>query len=97
METYPEVRLDLDFDDRLVDVVEEGFDAVLRLGQPGDSRLHAVREPLADGRLRPVLADAVRDCGTFHLLWPSGRHMLPKLRAFVDFLSERLPAAGLSG
>jgi DNA-binding transcriptional LysR family regulator len=29
-------------------------------------------------------------CGTFYLLWPSGRHMLPKLRAFVDFVGERL-------
>ncbi|RTL86878.1 LysR family transcriptional regulator [Ancylobacter aquaticus] len=36
---WPEVQLDLDFSDRLVDVVEEGFDAVIRTGQPSDSRL----------------------------------------------------------
>lgn len=175
METYPHVRLDLDFDDRLVDVIEEGFDAVLRVGDPTDSRLsarrvgtfrrrlvasadylarkgtprspadlvhheclhyrfptsgklevwpmppeteipiamvcndvdtrvcfalrgrgiayvpeHAVRGPLASGELVPVLDEYATVCGTFYLLWPSGRHMLPKLRAFVDFVGERL-------
>lgn len=39
MRAWPEVHLDLDFSDRLVDVVEEGFDAVIRTGQPSDSRL----------------------------------------------------------
>jgi DNA-binding transcriptional LysR family regulator len=39
MRAWPEVQLDLDFSDRLVDVVEEGFDAVIRTGQPADSRL----------------------------------------------------------
>ncbi|KML60052.1 LysR family transcriptional regulator [Burkholderia cepacia] len=39
MAAYPEIELDIDFSDRLVDVVEEGFDAVLRTGQPSDSRL----------------------------------------------------------
>ncbi|PZU83503.1 MAG: LysR family transcriptional regulator [Shinella sp.] len=39
MRAWPEVQLDLDFTDRLVDVIEEGFDAVVRTGQPSDSRL----------------------------------------------------------
>jgi len=39
MRAWPEVQVDLDFTDRLVDVVEEGFDAVVRTGQPSDSRL----------------------------------------------------------
>lgn len=39
MRAWPEVQLDLDFTDRLVDVVEEGFDAVIRTGPPSDSRL----------------------------------------------------------
>lgn len=175
MEAYPLVRMDLDFDDRLVDVIEEGFDAVLRVGVPNDSRLsarrigdfrrvivaspaylarkgtprvpadlmhheclhyrfptsgkleswplpdeielpiamvcndvttrvcfvmggrgiayvpeHAVRDALASGELVPLLDEYTHACGTFYLLWPSGRHMLPKLRAFVDFISERL-------
>jgi DNA-binding transcriptional LysR family regulator len=39
MRTYPQVQLDLDFNDRLVDVIEEGFDAVVRAGDVADSRL----------------------------------------------------------
>ncbi|MGA6151006.1 LysR family transcriptional regulator [Stenotrophomonas sp. NPDC077461] len=180
MAAYPGIRLELDFNDRLVDVVEEGFDAVLRVGDPGDSRLsarrlgvfprylvaapeylacrgtprtaadlrqhdclhyrfpstgklepwpvpaapgqppldlpvsmvsntiearlafalagrgiaylpeHSARDALADGRLQRVLADQIHACGTFYLLWPSGRHVLPKLRVFIDFVSARL-------
>ena len=36
---YPEIELDLDFTDRLVDVIEEGLDVVIRTGQVNDSRL----------------------------------------------------------
>jgi DNA-binding transcriptional LysR family regulator len=41
MLAYPEIELDVDLSDRLVDVVEEGFDAVIRTGSPSDSRLIA--------------------------------------------------------
>lgn len=41
MQQYPKIELDLDFTDRLVDVIEEGFDAVVRTGNPTDSRLKA--------------------------------------------------------
>lgn len=40
---YPDIHLELDFSDRLVDVVEEGFDAVVRTGALNDSRLVARR------------------------------------------------------
>ncbi|MDR2309720.1 MAG: LysR family transcriptional regulator, partial [Brucellaceae bacterium] len=39
MKAYPEINLELDFNDRLVDVIEEGFDAVIRTGEVRDSRL----------------------------------------------------------
>ncbi|MBR9904456.1 MAG: LysR family transcriptional regulator [Gammaproteobacteria bacterium] len=39
MHQYPLIELDVDFSDRMVDVVEEGFDAVIRTGEPTDSRL----------------------------------------------------------
>ncbi|GKW23661.1 transcriptional regulator [Pectobacterium carotovorum subsp. carotovorum] len=39
MQEYPHIELDLDFSDRLVDVIEEGFDIVIRTGKPSDSRL----------------------------------------------------------
>ncbi len=43
MRIHPSIALDLDFSDRLVDVIEEGFDAVVRTGDPQDSRLSARR------------------------------------------------------
>lgn len=39
MAEYPEIDLDLDFTDRLVDVIEEGFDAVIRTGEVKDNSL----------------------------------------------------------
>ncbi|MGE8258268.1 MAG: LysR substrate-binding domain-containing protein [Stenotrophomonas sp.] len=38
---YPQVQLELDFNDRLVDVVNEGLDAVIRSGDLADSSLMA--------------------------------------------------------
>lgn len=180
MREYPAIELDLDFTDRLVDVIEEGFDVVVRTGNPTDSRLSArklghfnsmlvaspeylarrgipnvpadllehtclhyrlphtgklepwalrqaprdpeleiptsmicnnietrvcfalqglgiaylpefaIAEPLADGRLRSILADRVERAGVFHVLWPASRHPSPKVRALVDFLCARV-------
>lgn len=36
---YPAIELDLDFSDRVVDVIEEGFDVVMRTGAAVDSQL----------------------------------------------------------
>lgn len=41
MRQYPQIQLDLEFTDRMVDVIAEGYDAVLRIGPPADSRLSA--------------------------------------------------------
>lgn len=43
LERHPEVILDADATDRIVDLAEEGFDVALRLGRPPDSRLIARR------------------------------------------------------
>ncbi len=56
MRAYPEIRLELDFSDRLVDVIDEGFDAVIRAGALGDSRLMV--RPLGTFRLLLVGAPA---------------------------------------
>ncbi len=177
---YPEVELDLDFNDRIVDLIDDEVDVAIRSGVLPDSRLmtralrpfqlllcaapayldrhgtpqtprdldghHAIRfrfpnsgklqewpiampeggpepqiktvlncnnmealsgavlsglgigclpdflarQPLSDGRLRTVLDAHLDAPGQFHLLWPSNRHLSPKVRVFVDFLSERL-------
>lgn len=177
MRRYPEIELDLDFTDRVVDVVEEGFDAVVRTGQMVDSRLSmrklgtfhhllvgapayfeenglpaepqdllnhrclhfrfpnsgklepwplpayqdlalpvsmvcnnietrlcfalqglgiaclpdfSIRDELASGQLVTVLNSDVKRSADFFILWPSGGYMTPKLRVFIDFLSERV-------
>lgn len=177
---YPEIELDLDFNDQMVNVIEEGFDAVIRSGDLPDSslmarRLGPFRQVLAastdylqrrgrPGELRDLqhhaclryrfptsgklqdwvmggaasgidlhlpaalvcnnmealygatvrglgiaympdflVADAVKagelhtlldEClvqtGQFWVLWPSNRHLSPKLRVFVDFIAPRL-------
>jgi DNA-binding transcriptional LysR family regulator len=43
MQRYPEIELDLDFDDRIVDVIDTELDAVIRSGDLPDSRLMARR------------------------------------------------------
>jgi DNA-binding transcriptional LysR family regulator len=41
MSQYPDIELDLDFTNRNVDLIEEGFDAAIRVGNLEDSRLTA--------------------------------------------------------
>jgi DNA-binding transcriptional LysR family regulator len=53
-QTFPEVSLELDFTDRVVNLVEEGFDAVIRTGPLKDSSLKS--KPL--GSFRMVLVAA---------------------------------------
>jgi DNA-binding transcriptional LysR family regulator len=36
---FPDIQLDVSFSDRLVNLVDEGFDAAVRIGQPTDSSL----------------------------------------------------------
>lgn len=180
LERYPDVELDIDFNDRIVDMIEEGVDVAIRSGDLPDSRLMSrtlrpfqmlicaapsylerhgvpdspftlnehsavrfrfpnsgklqdwpltlpegelelrmrtafscnnmeavrgatvaglgigcmpdflVHSSLAEGTLRTVLDDFIDEPGNFHMLWPSSRHLSPKVRVFVDFLSERL-------
>jgi DNA-binding transcriptional LysR family regulator len=180
-QAYPHVELDIDFSDRLVDLIDEGFDMVIRSGELTDSRLaarrlcpfrfklcaspaylaehgvpaqpadlashlclrfrfpstgkwqawhlsqpgrepaeltlptaitlgsieatraaaigglgiaylpdFAVRDALQDGSLQTTLEAYNVIEGSFWMLWPSSRFMLPKLRVWVDFLSDTL-------
>lgn len=38
---YPKIRIDVSFSDRIVNLVDEGYDAAVRIGSPGDSTLIA--------------------------------------------------------
>lgn len=46
---FPEIHIDASFSDRVVGLVEEGFDMAIRIGKPGDSSLIARR--LCDVRI----------------------------------------------
>jgi DNA-binding transcriptional LysR family regulator len=48
---------------------------------------------LAGGRLEQVLPAWSAPQGIVHAVFPSRRGMLPSVRAFIDFLAERLPGA----
>ncbi|PLR33324.1 LysR family transcriptional regulator [Chimaeribacter californicus] len=175
---YPGIDLDLDFSDRLVNVIDEGFDVAIRSGEIGDSRLTAktlghfrfvlcaspaylqaygeprtphdlpshkcilfrfpstgliqawdlnayrvtgefralslltlnnieamvgaalsglgicyvpdfvVREALKQGQLIQILPDYCDRRSHFSALWPASRYLSPRIRCFIDFLSE---------
>ena len=52
MQRYPQVELEIELSDRMVDVVDEGFDAVVRISRLVDSTL--VHRKLATTRIIPV-------------------------------------------
>jgi len=51
---YPEIQLDVSFSDRVVALVDEGFDAAVRIGKPADSSL--IARKLCDARIVVVAA-----------------------------------------
>jgi DNA-binding transcriptional LysR family regulator len=50
----------------------------------------AITRQLRQGVLVTVLDDYAEPSGTLRVLWPSSRHLSPKLRVFVDFLAANL-------
>jgi DNA-binding transcriptional LysR family regulator len=51
-----------------------------------------VREDVRSGALTRVLTDWNSPQGVVHAVFPSRRGLLPAVRAFIDFLAERMPA-----
>ncbi|WP_144140359.1 LysR family transcriptional regulator [Paraburkholderia sp. BCC1884] len=62
-QAFPDVDLDLEFTDRRVDVIDEGFDVVIRSGDAPDSRLTA-RRLGAFSMLLVASPDYLARCGT---------------------------------
>lgn len=52
---YPEIELDVNFSDRLVNIVDEGFDVAIRIGKLSDSRL--IARHLSDMRVVIAASD----------------------------------------
>src|SRR5207245_5668988 len=53
----------------------------------------AIGRQLREGVLVTVLDDYTDRSGPLRVLWPSSRHLSPKLRVFVDFLAANLVPA----
>jgi DNA-binding transcriptional LysR family regulator len=53
----------------------------------------AIGRQLREGLLVTVLDDYTDRSGPLRVLWPSSRHLAPKLRVFVDFLVANLGPA----
>lgn len=83
-ELYPDVELDVDFSDRMVDVIEERFDAVIRSGALADSSLMSRRL----GAFCFVL------CASPAYLARRGVPRTPKDLAHHDCLRFRFPITG---
>lgn len=75
---YPDVHLDLNLNDRVIDVVEEGYDAVVRIGDLADSGLVA----------RPLMPYRMVMCASPDYLQRAGRPTTPddlKSHQCLDF------------
>ncbi len=60
---FPAIQLDVSFSDRLVNLIDEGFDAAIRIGRPGDSSL--IARKLCDSRVVVVASPGyLADHGT---------------------------------
>jgi DNA-binding transcriptional LysR family regulator len=55
---------------------------------------HFMAGPHIDaGRLQPVLNNHLECANVIRLLWPSSRHLSPKIKAFVDYMAQQAKAA----
>ncbi|MDX0312520.1 LysR family transcriptional regulator [Sinorhizobium meliloti] len=51
---------------------------------------YLVKEDVAAGRLTPVLEECTEERGSIWLVWPSTSAQVPRVRAFIDFITERI-------
>jgi DNA-binding transcriptional LysR family regulator len=87
LERYPHVSLDLVIDGSLVDIVEQGFDAGVRLAEAVPQDMIAV--PFGDDlRFLAVAAPSYVQASGRRLYYPGHRHVPSSLRAFIDVMRE---------
>lgn len=73
------------------------LDAVLNHLGIGSLPLFTAREKLASGEIVQVLPEwefVSAYSGELWLLWSSGKHMPARMRAMIDYLSEKMPVTG---
>lgn len=81
---YPEIRLDIDFDDHVVDLVGEGFDIAVRSGDLADTRLIA----------RPLGEQHFTVCASPGYLETRGEPETPLDLASHDCIHFKYPSSG---
>src|SRR2546421_12936130 len=96
LERHGEVRFDVSLSDRVVDLVEEGFDLAIRIGAPGSDNV--VARKLGETRLVPCASPQyLRTHGApplaIYAVYPSRKHLSAKVRLFVEFLIARFSQA----
>lgn len=82
---YPEVTIDASATDRLVDLIEEGFDVAIRLGEPPDSRLVA----------RRLIGGTLVTCASPAYLSTHGRPAVPEDLARHECTRFVVPSRGV--
>ena len=81
---YPEVKVEAHFTDRIVDLIEEGYDVAVRMGKPPDSRLVA----------RPLAAGVLTTCATPSYLKNHGVPRFPEDLADHNCVNFVVPSTG---
>jgi DNA-binding transcriptional LysR family regulator len=81
LETYPEIELDISEGDRLADLIREGIDCVLRVGEPKDSDMIARRVAML-GEVTLASPIYLKQFGT-----PASLEVLAKGHRMVGFRS----------
>jgi len=100
LQHYPEVDAQCLFLDRVVNVVEEGIDVAVRIGELPDSSLQAVRvgrvrsyqvaAHVRSGALQVLLEDFEPAPLPVHVVHHEGRRATQKVRAFIDLAVDML-------
>ena len=52
---------------------------------------YLVKDDIAAGRLQAILEDYTDERGSIWLIWPPMSAQVPRVRAFIDFIAERIP------
>ena len=82
---HPQIQLDVSFNDRMANLVDEGFDLAIRIGQVPSF----VAGPLLrEGRVIRVLPDYEAPGLPVHAVYPPARHLALRVRALVDYLAQ---------
>jgi DNA-binding transcriptional LysR family regulator len=98
-ERYPKLSVDLRLGDQFVDLIGEGVDVAIRVGDLEDSRLisrqlapHSICAFAAPyvrrGELVPLLSEFLRPRSSITALWPESRRGSPNVKAFIAHLSD---------